>query len=148
MHLKLVILCLVINDQYVANTPGQLLSGYGTEAPHNQFHGGTLFHDAATGIIWAETHVSLGAGETLMAKECFGQWLWELAAVEFSILNSFWNIVRTRCRLSHFLELALIIRMPLLSSKPFCIWLGSLWFMFLGTGASLVLIILHFGILL
>ncbi len=38
-------------DQYVVNTPGQLLSGYGREAPHNQFHGGTLFHDAATGLM-------------------------------------------------------------------------------------------------
>ncbi len=37
-------------DQYVVNTPGRLLSGYGQEAPHNQFHGGTLFHDAVTGL--------------------------------------------------------------------------------------------------
>ncbi len=37
-------------DQYVVNTPGHLLSGYEREAPHNQFHGGTLF-DVATGLI-------------------------------------------------------------------------------------------------
>ncbi len=41
-------------DQYVVNTPGRLLSGYGQEAPHNQFPGGTLFHNVATGLIWAE----------------------------------------------------------------------------------------------
>ncbi len=41
-------------DQYVVNTPDRLLSGYGREVPCNQFHGGTLFHDAATGLIWAE----------------------------------------------------------------------------------------------
>ncbi len=29
-------------DQYVVNTPGRLLSGYGREVPHNKFHGGTL----------------------------------------------------------------------------------------------------------
>ncbi len=29
-------------DKYVVNTPGCLLSGYGREAPHNQFHGSTL----------------------------------------------------------------------------------------------------------
>ncbi len=28
-------------DQYVVNTPGQLLLVYGQEAPYNQFHGGT-----------------------------------------------------------------------------------------------------------
>ncbi len=68
----------VSNDQYVVITPGQLLSGYGREAPHNHFHGGTLFHDAATGLIWAD----------LMAKECFEQWLWELAATEIHHLHS------------------------------------------------------------
>ena len=71
-------------DQYVVNTPGRLLSGYGREAPHNQFHGCTLF----LGLIWAENQVSLGAGETLMAKECFEQWLWELAAAEIYHLHS------------------------------------------------------------
>ncbi len=40
-------------DHYVVNTPGQFLLGYGREAPHNQFHGGTLFHDVATGLIWS-----------------------------------------------------------------------------------------------
>ncbi len=69
-------------DQYGITTPGLLLSGYGQETPHNQFHDGTLFHDAATVIIWAENQVSLGAGKTLMAKECFEQWLWELATAE------------------------------------------------------------------
>ncbi len=32
-----------------------------------------FFHDAATGLIWAENQVFLGAGETLMAKERFEQ---------------------------------------------------------------------------
>ncbi len=72
----------VSSKQYVVNTSGQLLSGYSKEATQNQFHGGTLFHDTATGLIWAENQVSLGAGETLLAKEHFEQWLWELAAAE------------------------------------------------------------------
>ncbi len=75
-------------DQYVVNTPGRLHSGYGREASHNQFHGGTLFYDAATGLIWAENQVSLGAGETLMAKEWFEQWLWKLAAAEIHHFHS------------------------------------------------------------
>ncbi len=75
-------------DQYVVNTPGCLLSGYGREAPHNQFHGGMLFHYAATVLIWAENQVSLGVGETLMAEECFEQWLWELVVAEIHHLHS------------------------------------------------------------
>ncbi len=31
-------------DQYVVNTPGRLLSGYGREAPHKQLDGGIPFH--------------------------------------------------------------------------------------------------------
>ncbi len=62
-------------NQYVVNTPGLLLLGYGREAPHNQFHDSTLFHDTATGLICAENQVSLRAGETLMAKELFDQLL-------------------------------------------------------------------------
>ncbi len=58
----------------ILSTPGMLLSGYGKEAPHNQFHGGTLFHDAATSLIWVENQVSIGAREAFMAKESFEQW--------------------------------------------------------------------------
>ncbi len=53
--------------QYVVNPPGNLLLGFVGET----LNGGTLFHNAATGLIWAENHVSLGAGKTLMVKECF-----------------------------------------------------------------------------
>ncbi len=42
----------------------------------NQSHGDTLFYDTATGLILAEHQVSLGAGETLVAKEGFEQLLW------------------------------------------------------------------------
>ncbi len=75
-------------DQYVVNTPDRLLSSYCREAPHDQYHGGTLFHDADTGLIWAENQVSLGARETLRAKVCFEQWLWELAGAEIHHLHS------------------------------------------------------------
>ncbi len=55
--------------------PGRLLLGYGKEQPINNFHGGTLFHDAATGLIWAENQFLPGAGEALIARECFEHWL-------------------------------------------------------------------------
>ncbi len=43
----------------LANTSDRLLAGYGREAPHNQFHDGTHFCDAATGLIWAENQSHL-----------------------------------------------------------------------------------------
>ena len=33
---------LVSMDQFVSGTPGRLLTGYGREAPHNRFQGGTI----------------------------------------------------------------------------------------------------------
>jgi hypothetical protein len=56
-------------DQFVSGIFGRLFTGYGCEAQHNQFHGGTIFNDAASGAIWVEHQVNLGAGETICAKE-------------------------------------------------------------------------------
>ncbi len=56
-------------DQYVVNTPSRLILGCFKQLPHNQFYGGTMFHDAATGLVLAENQVSFRAGETLMANE-------------------------------------------------------------------------------
>ena len=75
-------------DQFVVKTPGRLPTGYGREAPGNRFHGGTIFNDAATGIIWVENQISLGAGETILSKSRFEEWLWELACVEINHLRS------------------------------------------------------------
>lgn len=75
-------------DQFVVKTPGRLLEGFGREGANNRYHGGTIFNDAATGILWIENQVSLGAGETIMAKEAFEQWLREVACVEIKHLHS------------------------------------------------------------
>ena len=69
-------------DQYVVKTLGQLPSGYGRESNVNMFHGGTIFHDAASKLIHIENQVSLGAGETLTAKLQFEEWLWEAVTVQ------------------------------------------------------------------
>ena len=68
-------------DQYVVKTPGRLLQGYGREADHNKFHGGTIFRDAASKIIHVENQVSLNAGETVNSKLRFEEWLYEQAAI-------------------------------------------------------------------
>jgi hypothetical protein len=75
-------------DQFVSGTPGWLFSGYGCEAQHNWFHGGTIFNDAASEAIWVEHQVSLGAGETICAKEQFEKWLYELSCVEVALYRS------------------------------------------------------------
>ncbi len=75
-------------DQFVCRTSGRLPTGYGREGPTNRYHGGIIFNDAATGIIWVENQVSLGAAETLMSKERFEQWLYELACVEIKHYRS------------------------------------------------------------
>ncbi len=83
-----------------------------------------MFQNTATGLIWAENQVLLGAGEVLMAKECFEQWLWKLAAAEiwhlcqdkFLMPNSLLRIARISTRLSNFLELVQIIKLLLQKS--------------------------------
>ena len=45
-------------DQFLVNTPGWLPTGYGLEYSSYRFHGGTLYNDADTGIIWVENQVS------------------------------------------------------------------------------------------
>jgi hypothetical protein len=50
---------------------------YGREADSNSYHGGTIFRDAASKYIHAENQVSLSAGETVMSKIKFKEWLWD-----------------------------------------------------------------------
>ncbi len=54
--------------------------GYGPESADRRFQGGTIYNDAASGLIWVENQVSLGANETVMGK--FEQWLWDMAYAE------------------------------------------------------------------
>jgi hypothetical protein len=65
----------------VIQTPGRLEEGYGREADSNCYHGGTIFRDAASKYIHVENQVSLSAGETVMSKLKFEEWLWEQARV-------------------------------------------------------------------
>jgi hypothetical protein len=72
----------VSTDQFVCRTPGRLPSGYGREGTKSRFNGGTIYNDAASGLIWVENQVSLGASETIMGKVRFEQWLYDIACVE------------------------------------------------------------------
>ena len=72
----------VSTDQFICKTPGRLPTGFGREGPNGSYQGGTIYNDAASGLIYVENQVSLGAGETIMGKERFEQWLYDIAYVE------------------------------------------------------------------
>ena len=57
-------------------------TGYGRESQDRRFQGGTIYNDAASGLIWVENQVSLGANETVMGKARFEQWLWDQCVSE------------------------------------------------------------------
>ena len=50
----------VSTDQFICKTPGRLPTGYGRESQDRRFQGGTIYNDAASGLIWVENQVSLG----------------------------------------------------------------------------------------
>ena len=54
-------------DQFIVKTSSRLPSVYGREGTHIRFHGGDIFRDAATGIIWIKNQFSLITGDTEMA---------------------------------------------------------------------------------
>jgi hypothetical protein len=79
---------LISSDQFVVMTPGRLLTGYGREAPHNSFHGGTIYQDAASNLVRVQNQVTLGAAETVVGKANFEEWIWNLAGVLASEYHS------------------------------------------------------------
>ena len=58
-------------DQFVDKTPGRLPSGLGREQHNNRLHRNTIYNDAASGLIWVENQVSLGANKTIVGKARF-----------------------------------------------------------------------------
>ena len=73
---------LVSTDYFEVGLPGQLLERYICECKKYLYHGGTVFNDAASGIIWVENQVPLGAGETVLGKKKFEEWLYKQATAE------------------------------------------------------------------
>ena len=72
---------LISSDQYVVKKTGHLEKGYGCEALHNCYHGGTIFQDAVSNLVRVQNQVSLGAGDTVMGKAAFEDWIWNLTSV-------------------------------------------------------------------
>ena len=62
--------CITI-DQFVVKVPGRLSNTAGKESLQLRYTGGTIVVDLASGFIFLRIQVSLGAGETVIAKEEF-----------------------------------------------------------------------------
>ena len=62
---------LVSTDQYVSSVPGRLPHTFGKEKSHEKYSGGTIFVDEASGLMYVQNQVSLGAAETIRAKHDF-----------------------------------------------------------------------------
>ena len=62
---------LVSTEQFGADTPRQLPTEYEQESYFSSFYGGTLYNDAATGIIWVENQLSLVSSEAVLGRERF-----------------------------------------------------------------------------
>ena len=75
-------------NKFVVKTPRRIPSGFGRERHNNRFHGGTIYNDAASELIWVENQILLGANETIVGKARFEQWLWEQAVAEVSHYHS------------------------------------------------------------
>ncbi|KAL7461742.1 hypothetical protein ACHAXS_003253, partial [Conticribra weissflogii] len=78
----------VASDQFVVKTPGRLTTGYGRNSDDNCYHGGTLYTDVSSGLVRVVPQVSLGAGETLLGKARFEEWIFNLAGVTVNRYHS------------------------------------------------------------
>jgi hypothetical protein len=62
---------MVSTDQYVSKVTGQLPHMRGKESEQEQYIGGMIYVDEASGFIYAKHQVSLGANETVRGKHLF-----------------------------------------------------------------------------
>ncbi len=59
---------LVFSDQYESRVPGRVFNARGTKVNSEKYCGGTLFCDAATGLISVHHQISLTAMDTIQSK--------------------------------------------------------------------------------
>ena len=71
----------VFSDQFVVHTPGRRLDRYGHKGPNRSLHGGTLYTDTASSLIYVECQTSMHAGERVMGKTGFEQLCSNLASM-------------------------------------------------------------------
>ncbi len=130
----------VSTDQFICKTPGRLPTGYGHESQDRRFQGGTIYNDAASGLIWVENQVSLGANETVWERLVLNNGCGInvspksniiMVITEFSLPRNIAMIVTRKDKVNLSLGLALNTKMHVLREpfKQSCTWHGSLWSM-------------------
>jgi hypothetical protein len=62
---------MVSTDQYVSKQTGRLLHTKGKESKHEHYVRGMIYVDEASGFIYVQHQVSLGASETIRGKHLF-----------------------------------------------------------------------------
>ena len=62
---------MVSSDQFVSSLPSRLPHTFGRESEKDQYSGGTVFVDEASGLFHVVNQVSLGVAETLRGKHQF-----------------------------------------------------------------------------
>jgi hypothetical protein len=135
-----------------------LPTGYGRESKDPCFQGGTIYNDSASGLIWVENQVSLGANKTVMGKARFKQWLWDLCVSKvkhyhgdngLSLPRNTVVIVTRKDKVNLSQGLALNTKIHVLreSSKQPCTWHGPLWSMLPCIGQIVDLMIYLSGLL-
>ena len=58
-------------DQYVSSVRGRLPHTFGREKDHEIYSGGTIFIDEASGFMFNQNQISLGAAETMRTNHAF-----------------------------------------------------------------------------
>ena len=128
----------VSTDQFICKTPGCLPTGFERESQYCRFQGGTIYNDAASGLIWVENQVSLGANETVRHVSNNGCGINVslksniiMVITVFSLLRNTVAIVTRKDKVNLSQGLALNTKMHMLSepSKQSCTWHGPLWSM-------------------
>ena len=72
---------MVSSNQFNIHAAGRKLTGFGRESNKTGYHGGTVYIDAASGLVRVEMQVSMGENETILGKHKFEQWIYDLAIV-------------------------------------------------------------------
>ena len=114
-----------------------LPSGYVRERRHDRFHGGTIYNDATSSLIWVENQVSLGENETVLGKYLFEEWLWEQASAEIYhyhsdngvfVENEYRNDCEGKGKTHSFYGVGLNIKIHERNalSRPLCTWIARL----------------------
>jgi hypothetical protein len=68
----------VFVDHFKCSTPGRLTTGYGKGLTHEMYSGGSLWVDAASGLVYVAMQISMDTHETLLGKHKFEAFMRDL----------------------------------------------------------------------